>query len=71
MGLTKMPTPSHHIQNALDSVTTTAAVVITGTAGAAAAWMTQLDAASKVLAIVATLLNIAWIIAQWRRRGRG
>jgi len=68
-----MPSPQAHLQNALDSLTTTAAVVITGTAGATAAWMANLDAISKVLAVISMAFNIAWIIAQWwwkTRRGR-
>lgn len=68
-----MPSPQAHLQNALDSLTTTAAVVITGAAGATAAWMANLDAISKVLAVISMAFNIAWIIAQWwwkTRRGR-
>lgn len=69
-----MPNPQTHLSHALDSMTTTAAVVITGTAAAATAWMNHLDVISKVLAVILMTLNIAWIIAQWwwkaRQRGR-
>jgi hypothetical protein len=70
MGLNYVPNPQTHLQNALESATTTAAVVITGSAAAATAWMTQLDVISKVLAIVATLLNIVWIVAQMVAKAR-
>lgn len=65
----QLPTPAHHL-HALDSALTTAAVVITGTAAAATAWMTQLDVVGRVLAIIATLLNIVWILMQMTAKKR-
>lgn len=62
-----VPTPAHHM-HALDSAITTAAVVLTGTAAAATAWMTQLDVLSRILAIIATLLNIVWVVMQMTRK---
>ncbi len=70
MGLREVPTPQHHISNVLDNIATTVAVVGTGTSASVAIWLANLDTISKLLAIVATLLNIAWVIAQWSSKAK-
>jgi hypothetical protein len=59
-----MPTPQHHLQNALDHLPTTLAVVSAGTASSVAVLTTNLDLAAKVVAITVGVLNGAWVCRQ-------
>ena len=67
-----MPTVQTHVQSALDNVSTTVAVVTTGSTAAVASLMTDLDVATRVVALIVAVLNGVWISEQlyswWKKR---
>jgi hypothetical protein len=69
-----VPTPQHHLQNVLDHVPTTVAMVTAGSASSAAILIGNLDVAAKVVALVVGLMNVIWIginitgaVRKWKR----